>query len=263
MHPLQNKIIKGVNHGHIIIPLSMWHFFFKYRNHSVQEMIHLLKFVSTSLKTLEAVQWILLTILLSLKNQYDGNTEICYMRHFGPDLTFTQVNPCSAFDFDGSRASVPLSPLLYPQALSPAALSAYRSQGNFKVFSDAQGKPRDDLFHQQRAAYRLLLTIAPTVMLCSRRCTAYEMGFPFAVPTFPLVQWIGVTVWFSSVLHLCYYLHLGQDLCFSITWQSIQHQVAKDWTTSSNPFFAWGLFQQTEISGMHMAEWLSMLGHGK
>jgi len=56
MHPLQNRIMKGVNHGHIIISLSMQHFFFKYRNHSVQEMIHLLKFVSTSLKTLEAVQ---------------------------------------------------------------------------------------------------------------------------------------------------------------------------------------------------------------
>lgn len=112
MHPLQNKIIKGVNHGHIIIPLSMRHFFFKYRNRSVQEMIHLLKFVSTSLKTLGAVQWILLTILLCLKNQYDDNTEICYMQHFGPDLTFTQVNRCSAFDFDGSGATAPLPPLL-------------------------------------------------------------------------------------------------------------------------------------------------------
>lgn len=67
MHPLQNKIINGVNHGHIIIPLSMRHFFFKYKNHSVQKMIHLLKFVSTSLKTLGAVQRILLTILLCLK----------------------------------------------------------------------------------------------------------------------------------------------------------------------------------------------------
>lgn len=90
----------------------------------MQEMIHLLKFVSTSLKTLEAVQRILLSILLCLKNQYDDNTEICYMRHFGPDLTFTQVNQRSPFDFDGSGATVPLSPLSYPQALSPAALSA-------------------------------------------------------------------------------------------------------------------------------------------
>lgn len=57
-----------MNHGHII-PFNRQHFFFKYTNCSVQEMISLLKFVSASL---EAVQRILLTILLCLKNQYDA-----------------------------------------------------------------------------------------------------------------------------------------------------------------------------------------------
>lgn len=113
-------------------------------------MIHPLKLVSTSLKTHGAVQWILVTILLCLKNQNDDNTEICYMQHFCPDLPFTQVDWRSASDFDGSRTAVSLSPFSYPQARSLAA-AAYRNHSKFKVFSDAQGKPRDDLFDQQRA----------------------------------------------------------------------------------------------------------------
>lgn len=163
------------------------------------------------------------------------------MWHFCPDLTFTQVDRLSAFDFDGNRAAVSLSPLLYLQAHSPAAVSAWRSQSKFKVFSDAQGKTRDDLFHQQRAAYRLLLNIPPTVMLCSQSwpgCTTYEMGFPFVVLLLLLlILRIGIIVWFSPVPQLCLYFHLWQDTCSCVTWQSAQCQAAKHWTTNpTNPF---------------------------
>lgn len=160
------------------------------------------------------------------------------MWRFRPDLTLTQVNWRSAFEFDGNRATVSLSPLLYPQAHSPAAVSAWRSQSKFKVFSDAQGKWRDDLFHQQRAAYRLLLNIPPTVMLRSQSwcgCTTWD-GFSFCCPSPPPNS----TNWDHSMIFSCsttLYFRLWQDMCSNVTRQHIQCQAAKHWTTNpTNPF---------------------------